>query len=789
MIAITLALAFIGYRTAYNTDKNINEYVRVSSINRVSSDFSSYVQVARFRIMQFLFYLDPAELDLALKDVDALNSYGRQLLTMLENPTYIDNVKGVVAGTDEYKNLIASLRDNVMGVLSQYENVYLPAEQRMHKSFAEITDAVINSGNSEAIRRLTVAQEAVSLVSTYVGMYSEVFQEAKGRLAEAAIKELETTLNQLGEILEHPAAIRAFRELQSEMSTIKESFTKIRGLCKEVEANIAQAGQINQRYLGIANEITAGMTTLEDQTKNATLSETAGAQALMIIIAVVGIALGIGVAAFIVFGLIRVLNRLGEYAQQIAVGNFAYEPQIKEGGEIGRMISSMHKIPVVIFDMTTEAKAVAHSILSGDLRDRIKTDKFVGEFAELSRIFNTIGDAYLTIIDSIPSPIMACSKNRVICFFNKAAEEAVGSNGIGQECFKLLNAEACDHNCLGIACMDKNGTINGETRLHTPNGKMDIGVNAIPLKDIEGQTVGFLEVINDLSEIKSKQNAIIEIAARASEISDRVASAAEELAAQIEQISRGADVQRERMESTATAMGEMNSTVLEVASNASQASEQSETTRQNAQSGAGLVRQVVDSMSNVNKVSLGLQENMQQLGSLAENIGGILGVISDIADQTNLLALNAAIEAARAGEAGQGFAVVADEVRKLAEKTMDATKEVGESISAIQNSTHQNINEVTNAVKNIAEATDLAHKSGDALNQIVNLASETSHFVMSIATAAEQQSSSSEEITNNIEEINRVVAETAEGLLQSSDAVQELSRMAQELRAAIENLR
>ena len=108
MIAITLALAFIGYRTAYNTDKNINEYVRVSSINRVSSDFSSYVQVARFRIMQFLFYLDPAELDLALKDVDALNSYGRQLLTMLENPTYIDNVKGVVAGTDEYKNLIAS---------------------------------------------------------------------------------------------------------------------------------------------------------------------------------------------------------------------------------------------------------------------------------------------------------------------------------------------------------------------------------------------------------------------------------------------------------------------------------------------------------------------------------------------------------------------------------------------------------------------------------------------------------------------------------------------------------
>ena len=64
----------------------------------------------------------------------------------------------------------------------------------------------------------------------------------------------------------------------------------------------------------------------------------------------------------------------------------------------------------------------------------------------------------------------------------------------------------------------------------------------------------------------------------------------------------------------------------------------------------------------------------------AEGIGRIMNVISDIADQTNLLALNAAIEAARAGDAGRGFAVVADEVRKLAEKTMTATKEVGDAI-------------------------------------------------------------------------------------------------------------
>ncbi|GHV54337.1 hypothetical protein FACS1894206_06890 [Deltaproteobacteria bacterium] len=148
-------------------------------------------------------------------------------------------------------------------------------------------------------------------------------------------------------------------------------------------------------------------------------------------------------------------------------------------------------------------------------------------------------------------------------------------------------------------------------------------------------------------------------------------------------MSHGAEMQRARVESTASAMTEMNSTVMEVARNAGQASEQSEKTKDKANDGAELVNQVVKAINLVNKISGVLQTNMQELGAQAESIGGVMNVISDIADQTNLLALNAAIEAARAGEAGRGFAVVADEVRKLAEKTMSATQEVGGSITAI----------------------------------------------------------------------------------------------------------
>jgi methyl-accepting chemotaxis protein len=287
----------------------------------------------------------------------------------------------------------------------------------------------------------------------------------------------------------------------------------------------------------------------------------------------------------------------------------------------------------------------------------------------------------------------------------------------------------------------------------------------------------------------AKAEGMLQAALQLEKVVEVVSSASAQLSAQIEQSSQGAERQAVRVAETATAMEEMNSTVLEVARNASQAAESATQAKHKAGEGSRIVDQVVNGIGTMQQVSLSMREDMNVLGQQAEGIGQIMNVISDIADQTNLLALNAAIEAARAGDAGRGFAVVADEVRKLAEKTMQATQEVGAAVSGIQQGTRKNLDNVSRAVSTVEQATDLANQSGQALSQIVTLVDTAADQVHSIATASEEQSATSEEINRSVEEINRISADTASAMHQSTQAVNELAVQAQSLRTLIEKMK
>ncbi len=265
--------------------------------------------------------------------------------------------------------------------------------------------------------------------------------------------------------------------------------------------------------------------------------------------------------------------------------------------------------------------------------------------------------------------------------------------------------------------------------------------------------------------------------------------AAEDISRRSEEISRGTDTQMARINETATAMEEMNATVLEVARNAGRAADQTEASRAKADEGSGMVGQTVKAMQDLKGLAGNLKDNMHRLGQQSEAIGHVMNVINDIADQTNLLALNAAIEAARAGDAGRGFAVVADEVRKLAEKTMGATKEVGDSIKAIQDLARTNVTGMDDAVAAIDGAARLSGSSGELLQQIVTMAHDAAGQVQAIATAAEEQSAASEEITRSVEEIDRIARENGTLVNATNTDLRNLADQAAELRRLIEGMK
>ncbi len=287
----------------------------------------------------------------------------------------------------------------------------------------------------------------------------------------------------------------------------------------------------------------------------------------------------------------------------------------------------------------------------------------------------------------------------------------------------------------------------------------------------------------------AKRDGMLAAAGQLEDVVSIISSASEELSAQIAQSERGSAEQAARVGETATAMEEMNSTVLEVARSASAASDASANARIRAEEGAKVVQGAVTGIQNVQAVSLGLKDDMTKLAEQAQSISTIMSVISDIADQTNLLALNAAIEAARAGEAGRGFAVVADEVRKLAEKTMASTTDVGNAIQSIQQSVGQSIGQVERAVELIDAATEQSNKSGEALSEIVVMVDNTADQVRAIAAASEQQSSTSEEINRSVGHINNIAVQTEQAMREATKAVSELAGQAHSLGRLIEEMK
>ena len=220
-----------------------------------------------------------------------------------------------------------------------------------------------------------------------------------------------------------------------------------------------------------------------------------------------------------------------------------------------------------------------------------------------------------------------------------------------------------------------------------------------------------------------------------------------------------------------------------------EATEFAEKTRQEAGRGGNVMQEVLRAVEEVDATSQHLKTNVVDLGKQVEGISTIVNTISEIADQTNLLALNAAIEAARAGESGRGFAVVADEVRKLAERTMQATGEVGTVVKSIRAGTSATMAEMDKAVQLADNSTQQATHAKEALSAIESLAQKNADQIQSITHVSQEQTALSGGIHASAETVKSIAEQTDTSMQAAADSVRSLEEIARTLAELSRKLR
>jgi methyl-accepting chemotaxis protein len=218
---------------------------------------------------------------------------------------------------------------------------------------------------------------------------------------------------------------------------------------------------------------------------------------------------------------------------------------------------------------------------------------------------------------------------------------------------------------------------------------------------------------------------------------------------------------------------------------AEKASDASARSAQAARKGGQVAEATLATMNGIATSTRNAAARILELGKSSEQIGNIIGVITEIAGQTNLLALNAAIEAARAGEQGRGFAVVAGEVRRLAERTASATQEISSMIQTIQSETKIAVDAIEKGNREVQFGVEKTSESGRVLAEIIGMSEEVGGMVAQIATAASQQQGATEQINSSVSQISNLTQASADNADQTANACVNLSALASGLQRLV----
>ncbi|WP_028447563.1 methyl-accepting chemotaxis protein [Chitinimonas koreensis] len=266
---------------------------------------------------------------------------------------------------------------------------------------------------------------------------------------------------------------------------------------------------------------------------------------------------------------------------------------------------------------------------------------------------------------------------------------------------------------------------------------------------------------------------------------EQVTAASQQAQAISGELLQAAQRQSEEIVETNAAVQNIARSISDVSTNAAESARVARQSLDAANKGADAVQNQIKGMNEIREQIQETAKRIKRLGESSQEITEIVELISDITEQTNVLALNAAIQAASAGEAGRGFTVVAEEVQRLAERSGEATKQIGAIVKTIQADTHDAVAAMEISTQGVVEGAKLSDAAGQALTEIGQVSNDLASLIETIARATQSQRELADKVSVSMQDILRITEQTTAGTKQTAVQIGQLTGLAAELKGSV----